>query len=561
MQEQPPSDPPHREPTAKARRSRSPRPTFSPPPTPEPPPTDVTGDTPPRRRARGAAPTVLFQPPTPAADVPPAPRPRPAAEPSPTDPGPPAAAPEPTDPGTPAEPTPPTASETAEPTPDETPPAAPAPASAAAPQRARRAPAAKKAAPKTPATTRKTAIAPEFTAPDRTDPSPTEASEVAVEEAGPAPRPVRARRSTKTAPAAKTSPAKRAAKQSPAEPRPDAAAGDEPMTRPAPARKRTGATVERPAALIVGPDVPGPDPDRPEGTERKQAEPEPAAPEPAEPEQHKPEPTAPEPTGHEPAAPEQHARAERKRSDPEAAGAAVATDARTPVEGWRAVGPRLRDHPGFAPELLALAAVDALGPRARGWVEQVRRAYPAADADGVARLATRRFVRMAGTGGALAAGAGVFAPAAELAVVLWTQANLVLHLAAAYGRDPAHPDRAAELLVLTSVHPDDGTARAALAAARAADVPTDGPWGRTAEAAWRLATPVAAQAGGWLGLRLAARLLPGAAVLAAVTGGTAAAERVAARAVAHYRTRTPSRGTSADTRAQSQPNQDFGSSA
>ncbi|NED53829.1 hypothetical protein G3I24_23400, partial [Micromonospora aurantiaca] len=152
--------------------------------------------------------------------------------------------------------------------------------------------------------------------------------------------------------------------------------------------------------------------------------------------------------------------------------------ARTPMEGWRAVGPQLRDHPGFAPELLALAAVDVLGPRARDWVDQVRRAYPEADADGVARLATRRFVRTAGAGGALAAGAGLFAPVAELAAVLWTQANLVLHLAAAYGRDPAHPDRAAELLVLTLVHPDDGTARAALAAARAADSPAEGPWGR-----------------------------------------------------------------------------------
>ncbi|MEV6514151.1 hypothetical protein AB0M37_00020 [Micromonospora chalcea] len=223
-------------------------------------------------------------------------------------------------------------------------------------------------------------------------------------------------------------------------------------------------------------------------------------------------------------------------ANPAAAAAAAAGDpARTPEKGWRAVGPQLRDHPGFAPELLALAAVDALGPRARDWVAQVRRAYPEADADGVARLATRRFVRMAGTGGALAAGAGMFAPVAELAAVLWTQANLVLHLAAAYGRDPAHPDRAAELLVLTLVHPDDGTARAALAAALAADEPADGPWGRTAQAAWRLATPVAAQAGGWLGLRLAARLLPGAAALAAATGGTATAERVAARAVARYR--------------------------
>ncbi|MEU7571510.1 hypothetical protein [Micromonospora sp. NPDC049240] len=397
------------------------------------------------------------------------------------------------------------APEPAEGAPDGTPPATATPVGGAAPKRARRAPAEKaekKTAPtarKAPATSRRTAVAPEFTAPDRADQSPSGTPDTAVDAAGAAPRPVRARRSTKTAPAAKTSPTKRATTPAPTEPGPDAAAGDQPKTRPA-VRKRTGATAERPAELIVGPNVPGPDAGRPERTEHEPAE-------------HQP-------------------------------------DTRTPVAGWQAVGPRLRDHPGFAPELLALAAVDALGPRARSWVEQVRSAYPAADADGVARLATRRFVRMAGTGGALAAGAGVFAPVAELAAVLWTQANLVLHVAAAYGRDPAHPDRAAELLVLTSVHPDDGAARAALAAARAADVPADGPWGRTAEAAWRLATPVAAQAGGWLGLRLAARLLPGAAVLAATIGGTAAAERVAARAVARYRRA-----------GQSQSNQDLGSSA
>ncbi|WP_433315105.1 hypothetical protein [Micromonospora chersina] len=209
---------------------------------------------------------------------------------------------------------------------------------------------------------------------------------------------------------------------------------------------------------------------------------------------------------------------------------------------------RVLDHPGFAPELLALAAVDALGPRAADWVQRTRDAYPDADADGLARLVTRRFVRLAGTGGALAAGAGLFAPVAELSAVLWTQANLVLHLAAVYGRDPAHPDRVAELLVLTQVHPDGGTARAALDAARSAGAPAEGSWSRAAEAAWRLATPLAAQAVGWLGLRLAARLLPGAAALAAATGDRASAERLAARAITLYR----------PTRGQSQPNQDFG---
>ncbi|MFD2768393.1 hypothetical protein [Micromonospora eburnea] len=208
---------------------------------------------------------------------------------------------------------------------------------------------------------------------------------------------------------------------------------------------------------------------------------------------------------------------------------------RTPGEGWRAVTARLLDHPGYAPELLALAAVDVLGPSARDWVERTRGVYPDAGADGLARLATRRFVRLAGTGAAFAAGTGLLAPVTELAAVLWTQASLVLRLAAIYGRDPGHPDRAAELLVLTRVHPDTATARAALDAVRAAGAPVDGPWHRAAEAAWRLAMPLAAQAGGWLGLRLVSRLLPGAAVLAAAASDSAAAERLAARAVARYR--------------------------
>lgn len=498
MQEQPPSDPPRREPAPKARRSRSPRPTFN-PPTPEPAAENATSDTPPPRRPRRAAPTVVFQPPTPAADAPPAPRPRPAADPSPADPGTPGehAAPKASvdGPGTPPKETSTTPSGTTagEPSPsagegtlpaDERPvtakqqqatepPAGPVspPAGEETPKRARRAPAAKKAAPvakkaapvvkkAAPAVkkaTRKASPPKQETAISTTEPTPTErqpdgTEPVTAERPVTAPSPGRTRRTTKAAPSAAMAIPATASPAAADTTTPRAEQSDEPTH---------GTVVERAPAQ---PDV-----------------------------------------------------------------------TRTPMEGWRAVGPQLRDHPGFAPELLALAAVDALGPRAASWVEQVRRAYPEADADGVARLATRRFVRMAGTGGALAAGAGLFAPVAELATVLWTQANLVLHLAAAYGRDPAHPDRAAELLVLTLVHPDDGTARAALAAARAADAPAEGPWGRVAEAAWRLATPVAAQAGGWLGLRLAARLLPGAAALAAATGGTARAERVAARAVARYR--------------------------
>ncbi|MEV7986089.1 hypothetical protein [Micromonospora sp. NPDC085948] len=246
---------------------------------------------------------------------------------------------------------------------------------------------------------------------------------------------------------------------------------------------------------------------------------------------------APQPTASPPqsAPPTEATPAPQPTATPALVGDLVPALGRTPESELRAVAARVLDHPGFAPELLALAAVRSLGPGAGEWAARLRDRYPDAPTDGLARLVTRRYVRAAGAGGATAALAGFFAPLAELASVLWTQANLVLHLAAVYGRDPAHPDRAVELLVLTQVHPDEASARQALTAAQTAGDPVEGAWPRAAEAAWRLAAPLTAQAGGWVALRLVARLLPGAAVLAAALGDAAAADRLAARTVAVYR--------------------------
>ncbi|MEU5933074.1 hypothetical protein [Micromonospora sp. NPDC047187] len=243
-------------------------------------------------------------------------------------------------------------------------------------------------------------------------------------------------------------------------------------------------------------------------------------------------PTKPAP---EPVVGPQTARTEQLASAAPAARQVEPALGRTPESELRAVAARVLDHPGFAPELLALAAVRTFGPGAAGWAAGLRDRYPDASADGLARLAARRFVRSAGAGGATAALAGYFAPLAELAAVLWTHSELVLHLAAAYGKDPTHPDRAVDLLVLTQVHPDRASAAAALAAAESPGDPVEGAWPRAAEAAWRLAAPLTAQAGGWVALRLVARLLPGAAVLAAAVGDAAAADRLAARTVAAYR--------------------------
>lgn len=205
-----------------------------------------------------------------------------------------------------------------------------------------------------------------------------------------------------------------------------------------------------------------------------------------------------------------------------------------------AITARLLDHPGHAPELLALAAVRTLGPTARAWAGQLRASYPAATPDGLARLATQRFVRIAAAGGAATAASGLVAPLAGLATLAWVRAGLVLRLAAAYGQDPTDPERAVDLLVLTGVHPDDETARRALAAAREAPRDVDRPWQRLTEADWHRSAPLATRTAGWLSLRVASRLLPGAAFLAAGASGSTGAQRLAARAVARYRRVTAS---------------------
>lgn len=209
---------------------------------------------------------------------------------------------------------------------------------------------------------------------------------------------------------------------------------------------------------------------------------------------------------------------------------------RTKAEDGPATTPRLLDRPGHAAELLALAAVRTIGPQARDWAAEMRANYPAATADGLARLATRRFVRLAGAGGAVSTALGLLTPVAELTAMAWAQAALVLHMAAAYGRDPLDAERAVDLLVLVGMHPSPEVARAALAEATELDVEVEGsPAVRAVEAAWRLAMPLSNQSRGWLAVRMFARRLPGVVTVTAAVGAAAAVERLAYRARAHYR--------------------------
>jgi hypothetical protein len=205
--------------------------------------------------------------------------------------------------------------------------------------------------------------------------------------------------------------------------------------------------------------------------------------------------------------------------------ATPATEART--EAWA----QLIADPGHAPELLALAAVQTIGPRAEEWARRTRESYPTATDAGLARLATRQFTRFGGMSSVLGAAAGSYAPLALLGCAALTHAELILHLAAAYGLDPTDEERATDLLVLTRVHPTRDDAEAAL---RAAKQPAYEETARLTDAAWRLGRMVAAQTGNWAAIRLVNRFFPGTSLLAAMLGSRAATDTVVIRANAYF---------------------------
>ncbi|GII25467.1 EcsC family protein [Planosporangium mesophilum] len=206
-----------------------------------------------------------------------------------------------------------------------------------------------------------------------------------------------------------------------------------------------------------------------------------------------------------------------------------------PTSVQRHLWPIIKTSPGYATELLALAAVERLGPQAADHLRWLRDTYPGADPDGLARIAAARSVRQARTQGAMAGLVGPLAVFAETAALLWLQARLVLDIAAVYGREPADPDRAAELLTLLGVHPDATAARQALAVAR--EVVDDGPDG--GYDAPRVTVPLVRVAGRAVmrmsTARQAARIVPGAgAALTAILDGRST-ELLAARAAKLYR--------------------------
>ncbi|MFI7547858.1 hypothetical protein [Actinoplanes sp. NPDC049599] len=213
---------------------------------------------------------------------------------------------------------------------------------------------------------------------------------------------------------------------------------------------------------------------------------------------------------------------------PRAATALPDTRSGSRAEPWAA----LIADPGHSPELLAVAATQTIGPRAKEWAGRTRAAYPSATPDALARLAAQQFTRFGSVSSVFAAVAGSYAPLALLGAAAFTHAELALHIAAAYGLDPTDRERAADLLVLTRVHPLREDAEAALAAAA-----TQQSYEHTGltDATWRLGRMIAAQAGGWVAVRAVNHFFPGTSLLAATLTSRGAARAMAARATFFYR--------------------------
>ncbi|MEV4707370.1 EcsC family protein [Actinoplanes sp. NPDC049316] len=195
---------------------------------------------------------------------------------------------------------------------------------------------------------------------------------------------------------------------------------------------------------------------------------------------------------------------------------------------------RMKADPQYAPEHLALEAVRRIGPEARRWAQRVREDQPGISTDDLAQQASRRFLNHARFSGAVSGATGLPGAVVDVGVLAWTQARMVLHIAAAYGADPAGAERATDLLVLQRVHKAAETARLALGVAAgrerasrlfagAADRPLTG-------VMLKLGVKLAQMAGVHAAKRMFAKLVPGAGMVLGTWANSTATKDLARRA-------------------------------
>jgi uncharacterized protein (DUF697 family) len=199
---------------------------------------------------------------------------------------------------------------------------------------------------------------------------------------------------------------------------------------------------------------------------------------------------------------------------------------------------KMKADPQYAPEHLALEAIQRLGPPAQVWVDRTRARYPGIPAETVAQIAIRRFTTFARLSGAAAGATGLPGAVLDIGVLAWTQARMVLHIAAAYGVDPTDPERATDLLVLQNVHKVAQTARTALAVARgheqAGALFNKGASAPMAQVFLQLGLKLAQMAGVKAAKKLFAKMVPGAAIILGTWANSSATKDLAQRTVVLY---------------------------
>ncbi|MBB5873385.1 uncharacterized protein (DUF697 family) [Allocatelliglobosispora scoriae] len=204
---------------------------------------------------------------------------------------------------------------------------------------------------------------------------------------------------------------------------------------------------------------------------------------------------------------------------------------------------RMRADPQYAPEQLALEAVERIGPEAQAWAVKMRERRPDAHPAAFASEVIVRFTRHARLSGAISGVAGLPGAVLDMGVLVWTQCRMVLYIAAVYGIDPTHPDRATDLLVLQRVHKATEAARLALGVATGRERLGDavGTFSRSAtgkasksRAFGALAMKLAQMAGMRAVKRVLAKVLPFASVIFGSWANSSATKELARRTTAYY---------------------------
>jgi uncharacterized protein (DUF697 family) len=120
---------------------------------------------------------------------------------------------------------------------------------------------------------------------------------------------------------------------------------------------------------------------------------------------------------------------------------------------------RIRERPDRTPEHVAIAAAEHFAAPAASWAAMMRAHHDPADAAGIAR---RKHVWLSRLEGAALGIGGAVTAVPDAVALAWIQGRMVFFVAAAYGFDPHHPMRPAELLALQGLYPTAADARAAL---------------------------------------------------------------------------------------------------